>query len=140
MKTKLTVTQKNTNVTSALKHTFTLIVIFMLSLCFNNLQAQTAQDKEVVVEGKISDEQGPLEGATIIIKGTKTGTTTNKNGTFSFSKPLKTNAILVISYLGYETKEIKASEEAINLVLTNADITMMGALNVEQPYKSKRSK
>ncbi|SMD17022.1 TonB-dependent receptor [Pedobacter nyackensis] len=64
------------------------------------------------VTGKVLDERGiGLPGATIKVKGTTRATITDSNGRFSI-KGIDENAILVITYLGYDPKEIKADATA----------------------------
>ena len=58
--------------------------------------------------GRVSDSQGPLIGATVMEKGTSNGTVTDFNGNFSLN--VKPGATLVISYVGYESQEIKAGD------------------------------
>jgi TonB-linked SusC/RagA family outer membrane protein len=61
---------------------------------------------DVEVRGVVKDENGvPLAGASVQVKGSTTGTTTNSNGAFVLTVP-DANAILVISSIGYEEKEI----------------------------------
>jgi TonB-linked SusC/RagA family outer membrane protein len=62
------------------------------------------------ITGKVTDENGrPLSLVSIKVKGSKTvGTTTDINGVFSIEIP--DNATLIISYVGYETKEIKTEQ------------------------------
>ncbi|MFI2742402.1 SusC/RagA family TonB-linked outer membrane protein [Zhouia sp. PK063] len=58
------------------------------------------------VKGKIIDENKvPMPGATVMVKNTNIGTTTDFDGNFSFEIPENKN-ILVVSYLGYKTQEI----------------------------------
>lgn len=62
------------------------------------------------VRGRVVDEEGnALAGANIAVKGTKTITITNGDGTFSL-KSVDENAILVITYQGYVGKEINAKD------------------------------
>ena len=56
--------------------------------------------------GHVEDSQGPLIGATVMEKGTNNGTVTDFEGNFSLS--VKPGATLVISYVGYESVEVKA--------------------------------
>lgn len=59
------------------------------------------------VRGTVVDEKGePIIGASIVIKGQKTGTITDANGNFSISTAL--GKTLVVSFIGYDTKEVKA--------------------------------
>lgn len=72
--------------------------------------------KVVYVQGRVQDDKGqPLVGVSIRVKGGGTGTVTREDGTYS----LKTNAAatLVFSYIGYLSREIKASQGAIDVVL-----------------------
>ena len=64
--------------------------------------------------GQVSDSQGPLIGATVMEKGTSNGTVTDFNGNFSLN--VKPGATLVISYVGYESQEVKAGDN-LNVTL-----------------------
>lgn len=64
------------------------------------------------VTGLIKDTEGrPLRGASIVIKGTANSTSTNNKGAFS----IKANAgdLMVISYVGYDTREISITAAMI---------------------------
>ncbi len=51
----------------------------------------------------------PLPGATVFIKGTFIGTSTNQDGKFRLNRPADISAVeLVISYVGYETQSLPA--------------------------------
>lgn len=77
---------------------------FVLLLLFSaQLIAQTA-----AISGKVSNQKGePLTGASVLIKGTNNGTKTDEQGKFSFTGLASTNVTIVISYVGYDSKEIK---------------------------------
>ncbi|WP_316817324.1 TonB-dependent receptor [Pedobacter nyackensis] len=61
------------------------------------------------IRGTVLDENGnPLIGATVKVKGSSTTTITNENGTFSL-KGVSENAELIISFLGYSTKQVKVT-------------------------------
>ena len=68
--------------------------------------ASVQQTKQAT--GQVSDSQGPLIGATVMEKGTNNGTVTDFEGNFSLN--VKPGATLVISYVGYESQEIKAGD------------------------------
>lgn len=61
-------------------------------------------DKQIT--GQVTDAatKKPLIGVTIQVKGTTIGTTTDRVGKFSLSVP--DNAVLIVSYLGYTSKEV----------------------------------
>jgi TonB-linked SusC/RagA family outer membrane protein len=63
--------------------------------------------RQMTVKGKVTDAKSgdALIGANILIKGTQTGTQTNKQGHYELSVPSPTDTILV-SYIGYKTRNI----------------------------------
>ncbi|MCU0350860.1 MAG: carboxypeptidase-like regulatory domain-containing protein, partial [Flavobacterium sp.] len=89
-----------------------LFILFLfVSLCS---VAQTGTVSGVILDKEYENE--PLPFATVLLKGTKQGTTTDDKGKYSLTvKP--GNYTLVVSYLGYETKEIpftiKAGEKKV---------------------------
>ena len=90
-------------------------------LCFLGMitaqQASAATESVASVQqtkqatGHVADSQGPLIGATVMEKGTNNGTVTDFNGNFSLN--VKPGATLVISYVGYESQEIKAGDNVV---------------------------
>src|SRR5690606_10208282 len=81
-------------------------------------------NKDIVrsVSGKVTDQNGkPLSGVSILEKGTSNGTTTRQDGTFSITLN-NPNAVLVISFMGYETREIKVSDQPFIEVGLNENI------------------
>ncbi len=63
----------------------------------------TAQNRQI--SGTVSGTDGtPIVGASVVVDGTTTGTSTGADGRFTFSAPA--NGTLVVSYLGYETQKI----------------------------------
>lgn len=68
------------------------------------------------VTGNVSDNEGPLPGASVVIKGTTQGTTTDFDGNYTIS--VDSNATLVFSYIGYAPKEIAVGNQStVNAVL-----------------------
>lgn len=99
-----------------MKKLITCLLIFMLGI----IQAQ-AQDKTVT--GTVFDETGgPLPGASITIKGTTKGVSTDFDGLFSITA--KNTDILVVSFMGYTTKEITVGTK------TTFNITLQPDQNV----------
>jgi len=62
------------------------------------------------VKGTVNTTDGPLPGANIGVKDSNIGTTTDINGNFNISISDKAT-VLVISFVGYTTKEIKLTKE-----------------------------
>ena len=73
----------------------------------NNLYAQ-AQTQKKLVKGRVTNEKGEaISGASVLVKGTTTGVNTDAKGDYSIA--VATNAVLVISYVGYDAKEIRVT-------------------------------
>ena len=77
-----------------------------------------ANAQQVNVSGVIKDATGEtVIGASVMVKGTKTGTVTDFDGKFHVE--CTPGATLVISYIGYQTQEVKAAD-GMNVVLQEA--------------------
>ncbi len=64
---------------------------------------------ELNLTGVVSDRAGePLIGVNILVKGTNQGTATDLNGQFELQN-IDENAVLVISYIGYQTQEVSVN-------------------------------
>lgn len=80
----------------------------------NEAEKSMAVDQASQVSGVVLDESGDaLIGASVIVKGTQNGAATDMDGKFS----LKANpgATLVISYMGYETMQVKAGRAPLKV-------------------------
>ncbi len=82
------------------------------------------------VKGRITDDKGnPVPGASVMVKGTRTGTTTDQNGFYTINVPAG-NTSIIISSVGMETKEIPASVSGYANVTMNADEKAMSEVVV----------
>jgi TonB-linked SusC/RagA family outer membrane protein len=84
-----------------------LLFLFLLQTGFIMGQSSTAKD--VVGTVVSADDQAPLPGVNIIVKGTLTGGVTDLDGNYSITVP-NNNAVLEFSYIGYATQEIIVGE------------------------------
>lgn len=94
-------------------------IIGLLFLCTNNIYAQNKTINGVVTDGVLG---GPLPGATIIVKGTTNGATTDFDGRYTLSN-VSGNATIVFSYIGYKTQEVAVNNR------TTVNVTMAEDLN-----------
>ncbi|GGF67399.1 SusC/RagA family TonB-linked outer membrane protein [Wenyingzhuangia marina] len=78
-----------------------------------------AQQKKHQISGVILDTEGqPLPGATVVEKGTNNGVITSFDGDFNLN--VNDQAILVVSYVGYISKEIQlGSEKSLTIILAS---------------------
>lgn len=96
---------------------------FLLALLVSLLFAG-ATLAQGVVQGVIIDagNHETLVGATIVVAGTHTGVTSSLDGSFSLKAPVG-NQVLKISYMGYESKEIKISvHQGVTMNLRNINL------------------
>lgn len=111
---KIDIQVKDVSLEEALKHCFLnqnltylldnkIIVIREKQQNFNNLA------KSIEITGKVTDEKGlPLKGATVTIKESKKSVLTDERGIYKLN--VNPADILIISYVGYDKKEIKAMD------------------------------
>ena len=111
-----------------------IIFIFVFLLIVSVIYGQHTIIKGIVSDS-ITGERLPY--ASLIIKGTTIGTATDENGSFSFSSPTP-NYCLVISYLGYKTKEITIIPSKTNQL--NIRLKPYGIALKEVTIKPKKEK
>ena len=94
----------------------------LLLLLFLGVSVANAQQKSV--SGKvINSDNTPLSNVSVVIKGTRTATTTDNNGSFSIS--VASNQSLSFSLVGYDTKDIRVGNSTtINVKLSAVDNTL----------------
>lgn len=94
---------------------------------------------EIQVSGKVTDEDNqPLPGVNILVKGTLIGTTTDNTGQFTLTVPDENN-ILVVSFIGYASQEVLiGTQTEINIVL-QPDITSLSEVVVVGYGTQKKS-
>jgi TonB-linked SusC/RagA family outer membrane protein len=107
---------------------FLLLVIWCCSSAF----AADFQD-DVVVRGQIVDNTGSgMPGVNVLLKGSSVGTTTDSDGKYALAIPSSTatNAVLVFSFIGYQSQEqAVGSRSSINVTL-EADVTQLSEVVV----------
>ena len=74
----------------------------------------------VTLTGQVTDQSNtPLPGVTVLVKGTKLGTSTDPEGNFKLSLPQQENTILIFSFIGMESQEVPVGDpkKPINVIL-----------------------
>ena len=94
-------------------------------------EQKSKQEKEI--KGKVTDEQGqPLPGASVIIKGSSKGTTTDFDGKFTLDVDNE-SARLLVSYIGFKTQEVIIGDATNYPITLSADdqaletVTLLGS-------------
>ena len=103
------------------KHYF-FIVVFLWGVGFANAQ----------ITGNVLDDDGaPLPGASIVNKGTTTGTTSDFDGNFTIDVAM--GDTLIVSYIGFETKEVTVNSTEMSIQLTSgvalSEVIIVGSRN-----------
>lgn len=87
----------------------------------STLPIPVEQSKGNKISGRVIDSNGePVIGASILVKGTRTGTSTNTDGQFSINA--KPGDVLVISYVGMKTVEVAANNNGVVTLEPKADM------------------
>ncbi|HEA21025.1 MAG TPA: SusC/RagA family TonB-linked outer membrane protein [Pricia antarctica] len=86
------------------------LMLFGAFICFGFTQAQE-------ISGTVSDATGPLPGASVVVKGTTTGSQTDFDGNYTLND-VPEDATLVFSYIGYANQEVAVNGQ------TNIDVTL----------------
>lgn len=114
---------------------------------FDTLVIHTYDDKTVnpfknTIIGRVTENGSPLPGVTVKIKGINKGTTTDINGYYGIDA--KNGNILIFSYLGYITQEVKVLNKTLDVNLINdskviESVVITGALGVKRNKSSVTS-
>ena len=97
---------------------------------------------EIVVKasitGKVTDETGePLIGVSVKVKGSTNGTTTDLNGKYTLTAP-DNKAILVFTYIGYDTQEIPVGNKTVINVILKSKSSSLNEVVVTVAYGTQK--
>lgn len=110
----------------------------ILFLAFSLLVIQICMAQAIDVTGKVTSEEGPVPGATVVIKGTTVGTATDAQGNFTLNVP-DGNGTLVISFIGYKTQEVPINNRSTVNVTLETDVQALREL-VVTGYSTQQKK
>jgi TonB-dependent SusC/RagA subfamily outer membrane receptor len=119
------------------QHLFSWRRIWLLVVCLAASTLVPAQNK--AVSGRVTDSGGqPLVGASVQVKGTRSGTSTDVNGKFIL--PVSSDKVtLTISMTGYNTQTVNASVEAAVIVVLREDMKGLDEVVVVAYGKQKKA-
>ncbi|MFY0628358.1 MAG: TonB-dependent receptor [Reichenbachiella sp.] len=93
---------------------FVILTSLFLSTGYTSVYASSSSllQADETVSGKVLDENGDgLPGVNVLIEGTATGTITDLDGNFEVQVP--ENAVLIFSFIGYESKKVTVGSESV---------------------------
>jgi len=114
------------------------VMFFLVGICLLSHLSASAQQK--TISGTvIGDDQAPIPGASIVVKGTTVGTVTDFNGKFTLSIPSSAKT-LVFSFVGLVSKEIPAGTGIVyNVTLSESTIGIDEVVVVGYGVQKKES-
>ena len=137
MKKKLTPHALIFNSSYSFKKNLLSKIYLVVVASFFLLNAKAQNQKEI--NGTVTDDKGaPLEGATVLLKGTKNGTNTNSTGNYVLSVPTA-KGTLVFSFAGFQSQEINiGSNTTIYATLLPQNKTLTDVVVTGYTRQSKR--
>jgi TonB-linked SusC/RagA family outer membrane protein len=123
------------SVSGVLKFVILLLIAGFLTTCY--CQSQEPSIRTVTGRVAFAEDNQPVPGANVIIKGTSTGTVTDINGNFSIS--VKSGDVLVISFLGYNDVEITVANQTQLDVSLEEEVTKLDEVVVIGYGQMRRS-
>ncbi len=111
----------------------------IILLIFLFIPSLLLYSQDFLIKGTVFDETNtPAPGVSVVIKGTTIGTSTDLNGAYSIKATSK-NVVLVYSYIGYTTKEVKfTGNSSVNVQLEPNVISLKEQVVVAVGYGSQK--
>ena len=103
-------------------------------------KAKDDVEKELTIKGRVfmKDSTG-VPGATVILKGTSTGVITNMAGEFTITIPYTESPVLIFSFLGMKTREVRYVGQKEMMVLMEEDVKAMDEVIVTGYQRIRKS-
>lgn len=100
---------------------------YSLTICCALVTSTALAQNQASLAGTVQTEAGsPLPGATVFIKGTYLGSSTNEEGRFEIKGVQnRLPAMLVVSFIGFETQELPLSQPDLSLEITLRPTTLL---------------
>jgi TonB-dependent starch-binding outer membrane protein SusC len=97
------------------------VVLLFLTFLLMGMLAANAQMKTITGKVVASEDNSPIPGVSVVVKGTTMGTITNQDGNYSLQIPVATKS-LAFSFVGYRTKEVALENKGVINVSLEADV------------------
>ena len=114
------------------------VIQYLLS-CFLLCASLIGYSQQQTLKGVIVDEKNePVAGASVTEKGTANGTTSDATGNFLLNA--RSNSVLVVSVVGYQTQEIRAGNETTLTIALSSATTELGGVVITALGISKQKR
>lgn len=119
---------------------FALMTSFCLIAPATALRSYAQEGGGSTLEGLIKDDSGPLLGATVIVKNTTRGTTTDMDGKFRL-EGLQPGDVLLVTYVGYDPYEVTyTGQTTLDILMTTTanqlNAVVVTAMGIERQSKT----
>lgn len=119
---------------------FALMTSFCLIAPATALRSYAQEGGDSTLEGLIKDDSGPLLGATVIVKNTTRGTTTDMDGKFRL-EGLQPGDVLQVTYVGYDPYEVTyTGQTTLDILMTTTanqlNAVVVTAMGIERQSKT----
>lgn len=119
---------------------FALMTSFCLIAPATALRSYAQEGGGSTLEGLIKDDSGPLLGATVIVKNTTRGTTTDMDGKFRLER-LQPGDVLQVTYVGYDPYEVTyTGQTTLDILMTTTanqlNAVVVTAMGIERQSKT----
>lgn len=119
---------------------FALMTSFCLIAPATALRSYAQEGGGSTLEGLIKDDSGPLLGATVIVKNTTRGTTTDVDGKFRL-EGLQPGDVLQVTYVGYDPYEVTyTGQTTLDILMTTTanqlNAVVVTAMGIERQSKT----
>lgn len=118
---------------------FALMTSFCLIAPATALRSYAQEGGGSTLEGLIKDDSGPLLGATVIVKNTTRGTTTDMDGKFRL-EGLQPGDVLQVTYVGYDPYEVTYTGQTTLDILMTTTVNQLNAVVVTAMGIERQSK
>jgi TonB-linked SusC/RagA family outer membrane protein len=110
-----------------------LLLLFWCCIPSTAYSAHSFFQNDVIIRGQIKDNTGTtMPGVNVLLKGSSSGTTTDADGQYSLTIPSSTaqSAILVFSFIGYQSQEQVIGARSVIDITLEPDITQLSEVVV----------
>ena len=115
------------------------LLLLSFGLTFLSLGGAAAQSRAITGKITAEEDNAPLPGVNVLVKGTTTGTATNAAGEYRIECP--PNGALVFSFIGFSSQEVPVSNQTVIDVKLSGDAQQLGevvvtAIGIEREKKA----
>ena len=103
------------------------------------VQQKPDEQKKITISGVVRDKRKePLIGVTVLVKGTSIGAVTDTAGRYKITLPARQDLVLIFSFIGMQSKEVKVTDQQEVNVVLEEDIEALDEVVVSTGYYNRK--